>query len=467
MDTTQPVLKTDYIIAVDRPDDSSDIDVLDLTVKLPGANGRILIDKVSLRISEGERIVVTGESGSGKTTVAKAIVSLWDEGSGVIAMPKESRENMMMISQKARFPNTTLRGILSMTPDHDPTFSNDELADVLKRAGHDRLIQHLPGMQVKILLEDLLDNIEEQVKSYDGQDLSKAHLNDLDEALAPVIERLVLEQFDVVQHVPEDMRETFREQLEERLMASGVHVDSRLSSELADKMTSRINRALLQPAIDHMDHIIPNIVHARNGKFGPFRPLKAALFTSIFNKRLKKRFEDYMTNKDTDEQTRIIPINDEQVKVLYEHTKDSISAEFNKQSSNSIVNRIVDLVSWPLSLVPLFFRAGSTAREVTESNTFFMERQTLKGSNMTLSGGERQRLMIARALLHRPKVLILDEITAGLDRANAQSLYKQMMDEMPADTTVISIAHDEHIWDYHTHRAHLEDQTINMQPIVK
>lgn len=418
-----------------------------------------------MRIAQGDRIVVTGASGSGKTTVAKALVNLWDEGSGVIAMPKEAREHMMMISQRASFPNTTLRGILNMTPDDDPLFEDEELADVLKRVGHDRLIQHIPGMQIKILMEDLSAKLAEMSTSYNGKTLGDDDADQIFDEMATSIDQLVAEQFDVVQYVSEELSEAFKDKISQTFDVAGVDADSRLSAKLADRMTSRINRALLQPALDHMDEIIPNIVNARNGLFGPYRKTKTGYFMSLFKKRLRSRMDDYMANKDTDEVDRIIPINDEQAKILQEYSNKAVSEEFNKQSRNTLFNKIADFVTWPLSLMPIFSRVRNAAREITESNTFFMERQILKGGNLTLSGGELQRLMIARALLHRPKVLILDEITAALDTTTAQSLYKQMMDEIPKDTTVISIAHNEHIWKFHTHRAHLENQKINMQPI--
>jgi ATP-binding cassette subfamily B protein/ATP-binding cassette subfamily C protein len=57
-----------------------------------------------------------------------------------------------------------------------------------------------------------------------------------------------------------------------------------------------------------------------------------------------------------------------------------------------------------------------------------------------LSGGQRQRLAIARALLSRPALLLLDEPTASLDARNEQALASAVAGIGP-DTTVLVIAH--------------------------
>jgi putative ATP-binding cassette transporter len=60
--------------------------------------------------------------------------------------------------------------------------------------------------------------------------------------------------------------------------------------------------------------------------------------------------------------------------------------------------------------------------------------------NRMLSLGEQQRLGLARALLHAPQFLFLDEATASLDEAAEAALYHLLEEQMPA-TTIVSIGH--------------------------
>jgi putative ATP-binding cassette transporter len=72
--------------------------------------------------------------------------------------------------------------------------------------------------------------------------------------------------------------------------------------------------------------------------------------------------------------------------------------------------------------------------------------------NRMLSLGEQQRLGLARALLHAPDYLFLDEATASLDEPSEAALYRLIEEKLPS-TTIVSIGHRSTLQAFHQRNA--------------
>jgi ATP-binding cassette subfamily B protein len=66
--------------------------------------------------------------------------------------------------------------------------------------------------------------------------------------------------------------------------------------------------------------------------------------------------------------------------------------------------------------------------------------ETIGQRGATISGGQKQRLTIARAVIGKPEILVMDDVTASLDADSEEAFWKDM-DESHGDTTVIIVTH--------------------------
>jgi ABC-2 type transport system ATP-binding protein len=104
---------------------------------------------------------------------------------------------------------------------------------------------------------------------------------------------------------------------------------------------------------------------------------------------------------------------------------------------------------------------GMPAREAKEAAGRLLEQFRLADratTNVaTLSGGMAQRLMVARAILHRPRVLFLDEPTAGLDPQSRIALWEILAELHAAGQTILLTTHYMEEADHLCHRVAIMD----------
>ena len=85
-----------------------------------------------------------------------------------------------------------------------------------------------------------------------------------------------------------------------------------------------------------------------------------------------------------------------------------------------------------------------------------------------LSGGQCQRTAIARAIVHKPSLVLADEPTANLDSANSHHIMKIMKDlNTNLDTSFIFATHDDKIMGYLNRIIYLEDGQICKDKEIK
>jgi alpha-D-ribose 1-methylphosphonate 5-triphosphate synthase subunit PhnL len=126
---------------------------------------------------------------------------------------------------------------------------------------------------------------------------------------------------------------------------------------------------------------------------------------------------------------------------------------------------VLEVRKWEIALVTQFFRcaprvpteevvasprvAQGVEREaaVEESRTllrrFKIPEKLWRAYPVTFSGGEQQRINLARAIVQKPRLLLLDEPTASLDERSVHAFLQALEDVRRRATTCLAIFHDQ------------------------
>ncbi|MCC2955725.1 ABC transporter ATP-binding protein/permease [Massilia sp. IC2-477] len=129
-----------------------------VTLHPPGSE-RVLVKDLDLVLTPGDALLITGESGCGKSSLLRAIAGLWDRGSGVIQRPP--LEEFFFLPQQPYLQSGTLRSQL-VYPSTHCELDDETLLDILDQVHLPRLAERVGGLDAVHDWEKLLSVGEQQ-----------------------------------------------------------------------------------------------------------------------------------------------------------------------------------------------------------------------------------------------------------------------------------------------------------------
>ncbi|WP_082548306.1 ABC transporter ATP-binding protein/permease [Massilia sp. Root335] len=145
----------------------------------PPQSDRVLIKELSLVLKPGDALLITGDSGCGKSSLLRAIAGLWHEGSGVIHHPPI--EDVFFLPQQPYLQASTLRSQL-IYPSVRCDLNDGQLLEILEQVHLPRLAERVGGLDAVQDWEKLLSVGEQQRLAFGRVLVHKPDIVILDEA---------------------------------------------------------------------------------------------------------------------------------------------------------------------------------------------------------------------------------------------------------------------------------------------
>jgi putative ATP-binding cassette transporter len=96
-------------------------------------------ENLSFEVKKGERVMVMGDSGLGKSTIIRAIAGIWPYGSGQIYLPSDK---IMFISQKPYIPAGSFKDVICY-PNNNISISDENLKQIIIDSGLEKFINNI------------------------------------------------------------------------------------------------------------------------------------------------------------------------------------------------------------------------------------------------------------------------------------------------------------------------------------
>jgi putative ATP-binding cassette transporter len=145
----------------------------------PPQSERVLIKELTLALKPGDALLITGDSGCGKSSLLRAIAGLWQRGSGVIHHPPV--EDFFFLPQQPYLQMGTLRSQL-IYPSERSDLSDEQLLEILEQVHLPQLAKRVGGLDAVCDWEKLLSVGEQQRLAFGRVLVHEPRIVILDEA---------------------------------------------------------------------------------------------------------------------------------------------------------------------------------------------------------------------------------------------------------------------------------------------
>lgn len=157
---------SDYLYQNQQPTSAESISTLieprfalsHVTVKTPDLK-RVLVKDLSVEVPNSEGILVMGGSGSGKSSILRAVAGLWNKGEGYIYRPKTTE--ILFIPQRPYMVLGSLRNQI-LYPHTQQVITDTKLQEVLEQVNLSDLVDRMGGLDVELNWADVLSLGEQQ-----------------------------------------------------------------------------------------------------------------------------------------------------------------------------------------------------------------------------------------------------------------------------------------------------------------